>query len=307
MSETIEAPVAEAPASPDPGDDLRAAIGAAWDEVESGASGTEAEAPAFNRERDDSGRFLAREQPADGVPPAVEAEAAEEPAPPAVEPPPPSPINAVLDEYKPLYASIGIAPEQAVRSLFEAQRMLQTRPVEAIQTLAREFGVDLAQFAPRPTAPAQTQAPLPNDPAMAAVYQKVQQLEQVITAQQQQAIEAENARVNGTIQAFAADPKHTHFPAVRQMMGALMQAGAANDMATAYEMACRAHPEVSKALAKAEAETRAKTEAEARRKAAAEAKTKAVSVRGSAPAPGFASVPGDIRGLLEAAFDGRLQ
>lgn len=304
MSETLESPVAEAPAPVDPGDDLRAAIGAAWDEAESATGATTEESPA-ERSRDDAGRFVGSAETAEGVPPALEAEAPEEPAPHAVEPPAPSPITAVLDEYKPLYAARGIPAEHAVKSLFEAQQILETRPVEAIQVLARQYGVDLTQFAPRaPVAP--TQAPAPNDPATAALYQKVQQLEAVLTQQQQQAIDAENARVNGTISAFAADPKHVHFPTVRTAMGALMQAGVANDLASAYEMACRAHPEVSKAVAKAEAETRAKAEAEAKRAAAAAAKTKAVSVRGSAPAPGFASVPGDVRGLLEAAFDGRL-
>ena len=306
MSETIDAPIAEAPAPVDAGDDLRAAIGAAWDEVEGAAQGATDEAPTPERARDESGKFAAAET-AEGGPPAAEAEAPE--APPAVEAPAPSPLDTVLEEYKPLYAAVGLPPEQAVRSLFEAQRMLQTRPVEAIQTLAAQFGVDLAQFAPKAplTATQAAAAPLPNDPVMAAVYQKVQQLEQVINTQQQQAIEAENARVNGTISAFAADPKHVHFPTVRRAMGALMQAGEAEDMATAYEMACRAHPQISQTIAKAEAETRAKAEAEAKRKAAAEAKTKAVSVRGSAPAPGFATVPTDVRGLLEAAFDGRLQ
>lgn len=301
MSETIDAPIAEAPAPVDAGDDLRAAIGAAWDEVEGAAQGAEDEASTAERARDENGKFVAA-GPAEGAAPEPESEAPEVAA---VAAPAPTALDAVLEEYKPLYASVGLPPEQAVRSLFEAQRMLQTRPAEAIQSLAAQFGVDLTQFAPK--APQATAAALPNDPVMAAVYEKVQQLERVITSQQQQAIEAENARVNGTISAFAADPKHVHFPTVRRAMGALMQAGEAEDMATAYEMACRAHPQINQTIAKTEAETRAKTEAEAKRKAAAEAKTKAVSVRGSAPAPGFATVPSDVRGLLEAAFDGRLQ
>ena len=89
-------------------------------------------------------------------------------------------------------------------------------------------------------------------------------------------------------------------------MGALMQAGVAKDMETAYEMACRAHPEVWKAIQTAEAETKAKAEQDARAKAAAAAKAKAVSVRGSVPVPGAPKGPQTIKGMLEAAWDGRL-
>ena len=159
MSETIETPVVETPsASADAGDDLRAAIGAAWDEAES-ATGTETSETPADRNRDDAGRFVGSAETAEGVPPALEAEAPEEPVTPAVEPPAPSPITAVLDEYKPLYAARGIPAEQAVKSLFEAQQILETRPVEAIQVLARQYGVDLTQFAPRPAAGTATKRP----------------------------------------------------------------------------------------------------------------------------------------------------
>jgi galactokinase len=169
----------------------------------------------------------------------------------------------------------------------------------------RQYGVDLTQFAARQQAQAPAQ-PQTNDPAMAAVLAEVQQLKQFITTQQNQAVEAENARVQESIAAFASDPKHPHFPTVRTMMGALMQAGTAKDLDTAYEMACRAHPEVFKAIQQTEAETKAKAEAQERAKAAASAKTKAVSVRGAVPAPGARTPPATLRGLLEAAWDGRV-
>jgi hypothetical protein len=161
--------------------------------------------------------------------------------------------------------------------------------------------VDLARFAP-----AQQQAPQTNDPTLSAVLQKLQALEGTISTQQQQAEHAERARLDSSIAAFAADPKHSHFPTVRQAMGALMQAGIANDMATAYEMACRAHPDIYAKTTKAEAEAQAKAAASARAQAAAQAKAKAVSVRGSPSVNGFATVPDSLRDTIAAAWDGRL-
>jgi hypothetical protein len=297
-AETVEA-VAPDVAAPEPSaaDDLRSAISAAYDEVAGEPEAEEAapEPEAEAAERDEKGRFVGK----DGETPEVEAQP-EAPA-PAI-PPDLAPIKEVLDHYKPLYEARGLPPAEAVRTLFAAQHALQTQPYEAIQALARDFGVDLTKFAPQQAQHA------PGDPNYAALMQKVQQLEGTIVQREQAAEQAAAAQINQTIQQFAADPKHSHFPAVRSMMGALMQAGAANDLATAYDMACRAHPQVFQSIQKAEQEARAKAEAAARSQAASQAKAKAVSVRGS---PGFSGAGNTTdnmsrRQLLEAAYDGRL-
>jgi hypothetical protein len=305
MSDTAETVEAVAPdvAAPEPSaaDDLRSAISAAWAEVEGRAETPDAapepetdDAP----ERDAQGRFVGKEQEA--APDEVKAEAPETTRPAL--PPELEPVKSVLDEFKPLYESRGLPPSEAVRALFQAQRALQERPYEAIQLLARDFGVDLTKFAPQPQAAPQ----VPGDPNYAALMQKVQQLEGTIAQREQAAEQAAAAQINQTIQQFASDPKHTHFPAVRQMMGALMQAGTANDLATAYEMACRAHPEVFKAIQQAEQAARAKADTAARSQAAAQAKAKAVSVRGSPAVNGFTKPPETLRETIQAAFAGRL-
>lgn len=301
MSETVET-VAPETAAPEASasDDLRAAIAAAWDEHSGGDAPEPEAAPEVaaeaeeGPERDANGRFVGKEGEAEAPPP-VEA------APPAI-PPELAPVKDVLERHKPLYAARGISADQAVNALFEAQRMLETRPEESIQVLARQYGVDLSKFAP----PQQQAAQPPGDPNLAALVQKVQQLEGALTAREQAAEQAERVRIETSIQQFAADPKHSHFPTVRQAMGALMQAGIANDMPTAYEMACRAHPDVYAAIQKAETEARTKADTSARTQAAAQAKAKAVSVRGSPAVSGFTKPPESLRETIEAAFAGRL-
>jgi hypothetical protein len=301
VSETVET-VAPESAAPEPSasDDLRAAISAAWDEVAAEPEAAEPEAAAPEgeaAERDDKGRFVGKDGPTEEAPAEAQAEA---PAAPAI-PPELAPVKDVLDRHAPLYAARGITADQAVNALFEAQKMLETRPVESIQVLARQYGVDLAQFAP------QQAQQVPGDPNYAALVQKVQQLEGALNAREQATEQAAAAQINQTINQFAADPKHSHFPTVRTAMGALMQAGIANDLPTAYEMACRAHPQVHQAIQKAEQEARAKAEAASRSQAAAQAKAKAVSVRGSHVVSGGGnSANMSRRELLEAAYDGRL-
>jgi hypothetical protein len=303
-AETVEAVAPEAAApEPSPSDDLRSAISAAWAEVE-GRAETQDAAPEPETDdapdRDERGRFVGKEQEA--TPDEVQAEAPETPRPAL--PPDLEPVKSVLDEFKPLYESRGLPPSEAVRALFQAQRALQERPYEAIQLLARDFGVDLTKFAPQPQPQAAPQ--VPGDPNYAALMQKVQQLEGTIEQRERAAEQAAAAQINQTIHQFASDPKHVHFPAVRQMMGALMQAGTANDLATAYEMACRAHPEVFKATQQAEQAARAKADTAARSQAAAQAKAKAVSVRGSPAVNGFTKPPETLRETIQAAFAGRL-
>ena len=294
MSETIDAPQTEAAPAPEPeaspADDLRAALSAAYDEV---AAADETPPVTPQADRDEQGRFVSREAPEAPTEAVAEPEAPPEPV--AAIPPDLAPLKAVLDENRQLYEARGLPPAEAVRALFGAQKALQERPYEAIQQLARDFGVDLSRFG---QAAPQVD---PNDPN-AGILARLEAMERAHITQQQQAEQATQAELHGTIARFAADPKHTHFPAVRSMMGALMTSGAANDLPTAYEMACRAHPEVYKAIQKAEQEARTKVGAAA----AAQAKAKAVSVRGSPPVNGFTKPPESLRDTLEAAWEGRL-
>lgn len=308
MSETIEAPQVDSapePEAPSPIDDLRAAIGSAWDE----------QIGAAEPQRDEQGRFVAHESNATDVDvnetPSDEtqteaASAADEPAAPAI-PPELAPVKAVLDEYKHIYAAKGVAPEAAVRALFDAEVALRQRPDEAFPALAQAFGFDIMKWAaarmPAPNEQAQTP---PADPAYQAVIAKVQQLESQLTAQQQRAQQAQASQVERMVAEFAADPKHAHFASVEPLMAAFIEKGQAKDLEAAYEMACRAHPEVFKTIQQAEAAAKDKATLEARRNAAAQAKAKAVTVRGSAAPNGFAKPPDDLRGTLNAVWDGRL-
>lgn len=314
MSETIDAPQVDAPAeasAPDPAEDLRAAIGAAFDE-HLGPEETEAQ------QRDERGRFTraagdepaeaeAPEQPAeDAKPDEAEAEAPEE-ARPAL-PPELEPVAQVLEQYKPLYAAKGVPPAAAVKALFDAEVALRQNPEQAFPALAQAFGFDIMKWAQQRMAPlAQNeQASQPADPAYQALQQRLHQLESHLSAQQQRTQQAQAAQVERMVAEFASDPKHSHFASVEPLMAAFIEKGIAKDLPEAYEMACRAHPDVSKKIMQAEAAAKEKAALEAQRKAAAQAKAKAGSVRGSPTVNGFAKPPDDLRGTINAVWDGRL-
>jgi len=89
-------------------------------------------------------------------------------------------------------------------------------------------------------------------------------------------------------------------------MAAFIEKGAAKDLEAAYEMACRAHPDVFRTIQQAEAAAKEKAQLEAQRNRAAQAKAKAVGVRGTPTVNGFAKPPDDLRGTLNAVWDGRV-
>lgn len=308
MSDTADPIAPETPADIAPADDLAAAIGSAFDQVEA----AQGEGP----QRDERGRFAAVERdgevadepetPVEEPADEEQAEAPEEARPEVPRPVTNSALDKIAEEYQPYYAAAGITAEQATRMLFEAHKGILRDPVAGIRALATQYGVDLAQFAPRQQ-PAQP-APASNEPQDSAVMQRLAAVESFLVTQQQQAQAREAQGVEQSISAFAADPKHPHFPAVRTMMGALMQAGTAKDMESAYEMACRAHPEVWAKVQAEEAAAKAKAEADRRAKAAAAARAKAPVVRTNVPAAnGAAEAPRDWGSLVEAAWEGRLQ
>lgn len=313
MSETIEAPqvdTAPEPQAPDPADDLRAAIGAAFDE-HLGPEETETardERGRFTRAAGEENTFEERVNETPNTLTDDEEKPAEVAAetPPAL-PPEMEPVKQVLDEYKHLYAAKGVAPATAVKALFDAEVALRNRPEEAFPALAQAFGFDIMKWAAARMPAQNAQAPAtPADPALQAVLAKVQQLESHLTAQQQRSQQAQAAQVERMVAEFAADPKHVHFASVEPMMAALIEKGQAKDLEAAYEMACRAHPDVFKTIQQAEAAAKEKAQIEAQRSRAAQAKAKVASVRGSPTVAGFAKPPDDLRGTLNAVWDGRL-
>lgn len=316
MSETLDAPQIDTPpeaSAPDAADDLRAALAGAYDE-HAPADDTE------SRARDERGRFAAHERettevvdhetPVDDAQPEAKPDGEQAQAPeearPAL-PPELAPVKDVLDQYQHLYAAKGVPPAAAVKALFDAEIALRSNPEQAFPALAQVFGFDIMKWAAQRMPAQNEQAPaMPADPAYQALVAKVQQLESHISATeqraQQQAQQAQAATIQRVIDEFAADPKHSHFPAVEPMMAALISSGQAKDLKAAYDMACRAHPDVYKAITKAEQDAAAK----ARQRDAAEAKSRAVSVRGTPSVNGFAKPPDDLRSLLGAVMDGRV-
>jgi len=193
-----------------------------------------------------------------------------------------TPVRAAAQRY-------GISEHEGLKRLVMANDYLERDPVNAIRWLAQSRGIDLTQLAAAPAAPRV-------DPIVQSLSQKLNQLEQTLTAREQAEIQTE-------ISTFAKDKPY--FDEVRDHMGRLLESGTAESLQDAYDQAVWALPSIRERLL-AERETNARAERErVEREKVGKAKKGAVSVTGApvrapaARAPEFDS----IRDSVKWAFD----
>jgi hypothetical protein len=217
----------------------------------------------------------------------------------------PDPVREVVKAYETEISRRGMAPEQAVKVLFEAQRALDENPVEALRQLARSYGVDPANLAPANNA----QAPLQSaDPVLGQLQQEVATLRGYLTQQQRIQHDSTMAEQHRIISDFASTKAadgaaaYPHFEQVRVTMGNLLQAGEAKSLKDAYDMAVWARPDLrERILADQRKADDAKRDAESRQ-AAEDAKKRAVSIKSNPSVNTNATSAGSVRDELVRAF-----
>jgi hypothetical protein len=186
--------------------------------------------------------------------------------------------ESVLSEFMPYADTLqaeGATPVTAIRTLLQTAHALRTGGQEyrkaIIMSLAQQYGVDMeGGFNPEL---AKSQAALQE-----LSTEKLYGLTQIQQREQSQVQEVFNA--------FAGDPKNEFFPKVRGLMGQLIGGGVAQDLPSAYQMACGMVPEVRQEMTNREWATR---EAAQRKAAAASMSVSGAPNGAAAPAaPGAA-------------------
>jgi hypothetical protein len=197
----------------------------------------------------------------------------------------------IFRPYVPEIQAAGATPQLAVKILLDNHNALRSNDPNVKLSKAREllvsYGIDPSQLID-PNAP--------QDPHIRALQNEIIQLRSQVNrpaANQQYAPlppSAEESNIAAEIERFRADPAHPHFEAVHVRMGQLIEAGAASDLETAYNMAVAADPALrSTVAAQAPAANLQKDTAAARRASA--------SVTGS-PGPAGNPTPMSLRDEL---------
>jgi hypothetical protein len=201
--------------------------------------------------------------------------------------------EAILGEFVPYAEALqqeNATPMAAIRALLQTANALRTGGNEykkaILHSLAQQYNVDFSNG-------------LQVDPRMAQVEAQNMQLQNERMYGNASQMQQVAKQVENYFYQFAQDPANEFFPHVRGIMGNLIGTGVANDLQAAYQMALGMHPEVRNELFKRQAAANAN---EQRRNDAA-----GMSVTGSPGGRSAASAADsakDLRGFIEAAFDG---
>jgi hypothetical protein len=226
-------------------------------------------------------------------------------------------FEAAVFPYRDTLKAIGQTPGQTFRNIMEWQKALKgPNKTQAFQQLAREFGIDLAQYAPQQQQQQNQQQTQGIDPNGLRQWQENLQQQLFGTLQQQLEQQARTRAAEAELQAWAKDKPH--FDRVRGMMAQLVDADtqALNagqspkfgvldltgkaDLDKAYNYAVRLDPDLMEEIeAKKREEIAREAEAKAQaaaKKAAEEAERKRKEVE-AAKAAGTGLKPGTSAGV----------
>jgi len=185
-----------------------------------------------------------------------------------------------------------IPKPEYIRRLAVADHALRTQGPAALAEIARMYGIN-------PGAAQQTIGQ-PMDPQFNALAQELGAIKSKLTQQEQAAEKAKVSEAESKIEAFKKNAPH--FDKVEALMAKLYEPGL--ELQTLYDMATKAHPEVSKTL-DAERETKAKAEAlEKQKKEAADAAKLATLSRKPGSVGVVAKAGGSWEDSMAATFRG---
>lgn len=211
------------------------------------------------------------------------------------------PLLDAMAPFLPELEANKIRPDEWIKNLGNAHyTLVKGSPQAKLQMfsqLARDYGVPL-------------QALFDPNVAQQYVQQTIQQ-----PSQPQQDIgslvrqELLTAKLNDEITNFeeakdtSGNPLYPHYQTVRGDMALLLEAGKAQDLKNAYNMALRLHDDLFEAEQEAKRKADDTARQDAQRKAVAAAKGSAVSVRSATPASTGAAPNGSRREMLSEAYD----
>lgn len=146
-------------------------------------------------------------------------------------------MQDVLTPYEPLLQSKGLDAPTVMKDLLQTYTNLTQGSVEQRQAALRTMATHL-------------QIPLPGtngteptptiDPRIHALEQQFTQLNQVMTQQQQQALQAAKTKAAAEVEAFASDPKNALFDECHEDIVKFLKAG--DSLQEAYDKAVWANP-----------------------------------------------------------------
>lgn len=207
------------------------------------------------------------------------------------------PIRNVVEQHAEVFRRNGLHPAEGIDRMLNIHDRLEAGPAQAaavIREIAQAYGVNLSGQAEQDAEPV--------NPRVAELEARLAKTESYLTAQQRQQVDAEQKALAREIADFAKDKPH--FETVRSVMAGLMQSGAAETLADAYEMAVHANPTTRQSiLADQQKAAEDKRKAEEAERVKNAKKAAGVNVKSSpGQAPSTRSLDDDLREIARKHY-----
>ncbi len=203
-------------------------------------------------------------------------------------------LHKAIEPYAQMIIDSKVTAPALIGDLLRMQKVATTGTPEErtalVLDIIRSTGIPIETL----TQAAQQQPAV--DPNIAALIQKVQQLEGTLNGQTKEREQADVDKLNTEIESFRTDGKHEHFSAVALDMSALIERGRAKDLQDAYDKAVWANPETREKLLQKHEQERTRKQAD-EAAAARKASVANVARRGTPPA---VQKPGTMEDTIRA-------
>lgn len=202
------------------------------------------------------------------------------------------PIGKVVEQFAHVFQKNGLQPHDGIARMLAVNEMLEANPRNAIEQIAKAYGVNLQGMTDEQNASPESQR-------IAELEARLAKQESHLTAQLRQKQEAEEQALAREIADFAKDKPH--FETVRKVMAGLMNSGAAETMQDAYDRAIYADPTIRQSLqVEAQKAAEEKRKAEEAERVAKAKKAAGVNVKGSpANAAAARTMDADLRAIWD--------
>jgi hypothetical protein len=218
-------------------------------------------------------------------------------------------IGEAIAPYRATIEAEGSNPVQAVGHLLQTAQALRTAPpahkAQLVAGMIKQFGIDV-QALDRALVGMQ---PEPVDPQLSAVKQQLEQefaplkqMQQQLMQQQQMFEVQQQQEARGKVDEFLANPPEFLDDVHNDMVNIInlgVQRGVEYTLQQAYDIACRAHPEVNKVLAQREQAKVAQNLSQNAQKA----RQAAVSLGGAPSLGGQDAAPDSVRDAILLAMN----
>ena len=235
-------------------------------------------------------------------------------------------LERVIAPRRQAFAATGLSPASAIEQTLKLSDAAATNPVGFVKWFMQQRGITPQHLGIAPAAAAtDPNEDLANqDPVVQrmtsqiqALEQQVQQLGGHVTARTQAEEQQLQQQANMEVQTFGASadekgqPLHPYYNEVKQHMLSFISSGLADDppgrpsLQRAYDMACRAHPEVNSKISAVNAAREQRERQRTEQEKAKNARRAGSTVNGSPGSVTPSQPTGDLRADLRAEFQQR--